>query len=61
MTALRTDQGQRFRNLYAMQVGAPANAWRNGWDVMHNLASLASYWTPVPSVTTVLGDSSISF
>jgi glycosyltransferase involved in cell wall biosynthesis len=54
VTAMRSDQGQRFRNLYATQVGVPANAWRNRWDVMHNLASVASYWTPVPSVTTVL-------
>jgi glycosyltransferase involved in cell wall biosynthesis len=54
VTALPVDQGERFRNLYASEVGVPLHALRRRWDVVHNLASIGPLEAGVPSVTTVL-------
>jgi glycosyltransferase involved in cell wall biosynthesis len=54
VTALRVDQGERFRNLFASQLGVPLHALRRRWDLVHNLASIAPFEALVPSVTTVL-------
>ena len=54
VTALPVDQGERWRNLYASQLGVPLHARRRRWDLVPNLASIAPYEALVPSVTTVL-------
>jgi glycosyltransferase involved in cell wall biosynthesis len=51
--ALPVDEGQRARRLVAEQVVLPRQSRRNGFDVLHSLASIAPVWPRVPAVITL--------
>jgi glycosyltransferase involved in cell wall biosynthesis len=51
---LPLDEGQRARRLIVEQAWLPWRAWRQSFDVLHSLASVAPVWTPrTPSVITL--------
>jgi glycosyltransferase involved in cell wall biosynthesis len=48
-----TDEGERLRRLTAEEVLIPRLARREGWDVVHSLASICPVRSRVPSVVTL--------
>jgi glycosyltransferase involved in cell wall biosynthesis len=50
---LPTDEGERLRRLTAEQVLVPRLARREGWDVIHSLATVCPVRSSVPSVVTL--------
>ena len=50
---LPADEGQRGRRLWAEQVLLPRLAAREGWDVLHSVASVAPVRARVPAVITL--------
>jgi glycosyltransferase involved in cell wall biosynthesis len=53
LAALPCDEGQTLRRSLAEQAILPRLARREGWDLLHSLASVAPLRTPVPSVVTL--------
>jgi glycosyltransferase involved in cell wall biosynthesis len=53
LIALPTDEGERLNRLRAELVGVPRLARREGWDLIHSLASVCPVRSHVPSVVTL--------
>jgi glycosyltransferase involved in cell wall biosynthesis len=50
---LPTDEGERLNRLRAEQLGVPRLARREGWDLVHSLATICPVRSAVPSVVTL--------
>jgi glycosyltransferase involved in cell wall biosynthesis len=50
---LPTDEGERVRRLLAEELWLPRRARRQGWDLIHSLATMCPVRSKVPSVVTL--------